>query len=509
MVGEGATPNEDEAPDQEAPKLAFRRYAIAFHFAARRRDGGIPQRPKSRAERGMDSYEDDMLLYAHRDKPPFWTRVVDAKICTQIGFAPEVTYHSEGETKRVRCFGADETGRRRTFALALGETVFERSEVLGDGRSPLGILSLVLTPLEPGAEASELNEYDVIKLAKLWEGGEGDEVDESDESDEGLGVPSAMVEGVDIWFGTRPGKQATLHRLAGGLFPEWQLLHSSDADVETTARRGYRVGTIELELFEPGRRRSAARRTGELFSDLAKLEERREAPKKTERWDRAVAVGGILQGLLDFRAIEEDELADVFADVDVDAEGETMLAVHKGTLLSISGSTPEDEEERPRPLGVDPYLAVPNIVLLHNEQRLKNARQFERELSEKQRSPVRRRAAINATENGLSEMARLLAQDLPNVFHYSSERQLQKLGRESRGLDDLHTFVRLRMDDLSSVLESRVRRRDRWTAVLGIAVGVITAFLVQQAIQGRPLWLVVIGAGALFGAFLWLRDKLF
>jgi uncharacterized membrane protein YccC len=69
--------------------------------------------------------------------------------------------------------------------------------------------------------------------------------------------------------------------------------------------------------------------------------------------------------------------------------------------------------------------------------------------------------------------------------------------------------VRLRIDDLTSVLDSRVRRRDRWTAVLGIAVGVITAFLVQQAIQGRPLWLVVIGAGALFGVFLWLRDKLF
>jgi hypothetical protein len=106
-------------------------------------------------------------------------------------------------------------------------------------------------------------------------------------------------------------------------------------------------------------------------------------------------------------------------------------------------------------------------------------------------------------------MARLLAQDLPNVFHYTSERRLQKRGRQSRGLDDLNAFVRLRMEDLSSVLESRVRTRDRWTAVLGIAVGVVTAFLVQQAIQGRPLWLIVIAAVTLFAVFLWLRDRLF
>lgn len=98
---------------------------------------------------------------------------------------------------------------------------------------------------------------------------------------------------------------------------------------------------------------------------------------------------------------------------------------------------------------------------------------------------------------------------MPNVFHYPSEQKLQNRGHQARGLDDLETFMRLRIDDLSNVLQSRVRRRDRWTAVLGIAVGVVTAFLVQQAIEGRPLWLVALGAFALFGVFLWLRDRIF
>jgi hypothetical protein len=143
---------------------------------------------------------------------------------------------------------------------------------------------------------------------------------------------------------------------------------------------------------------------------------------------------------------------------------------------------------------------------------LKTARLRERSLSARQSGRLRGwrdRAAINETENGLGEMARVLAQHLPNVFHYSLERRLQQQGGQSRGLADLETFMRLRIDDLTNVLQARVRRRDRWTAALGIAVGVVTAFLVQQAIEGRPLWLIVLAAVALFGVFLWLRDRLF
>jgi hypothetical protein len=140
------------------------------------------------------------------------------------------------------------------------------------------------------------------------------------------------------------------------------------------------VGTLELTL-PPGEP------TTQLFRDLAILKSRRQAPTRerdSSRWNRAVAVGGIVQGLLDFQRIEDYELADVFAEVDIDAEDETMLAFHKGTLLSLAAAEPEedeptdqpgddagaqDEPERVPPIGVDPYLAVPNIVLPHDEQR--------------------------------------------------------------------------------------------------------------------------------------------
>ena len=490
-----AEPEAPQRPLEEEPELTFLRYAIAFHLAARWcGEDKPPLRRETRFERAMESYEDDMLLYAHRDEAPFFTRVVPTEIeAVTVHFPPELAYEAEGRRKRLRCAGATEAGRTRKFGVALGQTWFERSE--------LAILSLVLTPPEPPVADSSLNEYDVIKLVKLWEGGEG--------VAEGA---SSITEDRDVQFATPQGQRATLHHLAALAFPGWQQLGYEEAgcdeDLVTTARSGYRVGTVELEL-PPSEWRQ------ELFHDIATLKRRREAPNSDrKRRDRAVAVGGILQGLLDFRQIEDDELADVFADVEVDPEDETMRAFHKGTLLSLSAEAdPEGEdEERPSPIGVDPYLAIPNIVLLHDEQRLKTARLRERNLSIRQRGPLRgspRRAAIDETENGLSEMAGLLAQHLPNVFHYSSERRLQKRGRQSRGVDDLETFMRLRMDDLSSVLQTRVRRHDRWTAVLGIAVGVVTAFLVQQAIEGRPLWLIVLAGAVLFGVFLKVRDWIF
>lgn len=244
-------------------------------------------------------------------------------------------------------------------------------------------------------------------------------------------------------------------------------------------------------------------------------------------------VGGILQGPLDFQRIEDYELADVFAEVDIDAEDETMLAFHKGALLALGAAEPEEEErtaegdddagaedepERVPPIGVDPYIAVPNIVLLHDEQRLKAARLEERRLSLRQSAPrwppLRRwneLESIEDTQNGLGELAELLSQHLPNVFHYPSERRLQDQGRRSRGPRRPRGLHPAANGDLSSVLEARVRKRDRWTIIVGIAISVVTGFLVQRAIeiQGWGIWVIVLVAVGLFAGFLLLRDKLF
>jgi hypothetical protein len=154
-------------------------------------------------------------------------------------------------------------------------------------------------------------------------------------------------------------------------------------------------------------------------------------------------------------------------------------------------------------------------VLLHNEQRLKAARQVELRVAAHQPrrgEPRGHVIPIDATQDELDRVAALLAQSLPNIFHYPSERRLFKRGGHSRGFDDLEQYVRLRKDELTTLLQRRIRLRDRWTAAVAIIVGVfatVQAFVVQQAIENVPLWLVLGGALVLYLVFLQIRNRLF
>ena len=111
---------------------------------------------------------------------------------------------------------------------------------------------------------------------------------------------------------------------------------------------------------------------------------------------------------------------------------ESLVGFHKGTLLSLSAESEpepdqdqdEGEEERPSPIAVDPYVAIPNVVLLHNEQRLISARKLALNLSLGQpgsSASGQPRVNIDDTANGLDLITGLLAQHLPNVFHYRGE----------------------------------------------------------------------------------------
>lgn len=505
-----------ERVEKEAPALTFDDYAIAFHFAAGWTDDQAPAASTTAAKRNagaaepMESYERDLLLYAHRDEPPFFTRVVTvpAEAATLTArFPAELVYESELRRIRLQCAASGETGRQRKFSVFASETIFERSRIV--------VLNLVLRPLGAGAAESQLNEYDLIKLIKLWEGGEG------------RPAPGWSEE---IGFEAAGGELKTLEETTRQLFPDWFSQREAESarvrrsrvrprrrDPQPTARPlALRVGTVELEVPHAEWRE-------QLFRDIAELKEGGDAPdQETERarWDRVVAVGGVFQGLLDFRAIDSAELADVFAEVDIDPEAESLVGFHKGTLLSLAAEAEaEGDDERRSPIGVDPYLAIPNVVLLHNEQRLKAARQLELRLSlgQPRRSASRSdRVDIDQTANGLDLMTGLLAQHLPNIFHYPAERRLYETGGHSRGFDDLETLVRLGREELTSTLQRRERLRDRWTAVLAIVsavvVGVVAAvqnLLVQEAIETLDWWVILIFAGLLYLGFFQVRNRLF
>jgi hypothetical protein len=168
--------------------------------------------------------------------------------------------------------------------------------------------------------------------------------------------------------------------------------------------------------------------------------------------DAVIAVGGLVQGLLDFEQIDADELADVFKDVEI--EEELVSTFHKGTLLVVSASDRAFSAEHVRlSIGVSPYLLVPHAVLLHNEWWLKNAL----DLLEDAGKPGRHK--LGRLESARPDVSKTLSQRLvPNVFHYPEERALYDTGRTSRALDRREEAVQARLDAVTEEIAARHER---------------------------------------------------
>jgi GNAT superfamily N-acetyltransferase len=411
----------------EKPLLSeIAEYGIGIHFPVRN-----PRSRTADSDTVMRSFEDDILAYAYRESPPFRTRAVpvpDEWARISVEFAGEITYLSEGrrvtflaEGKHVPLQCADgPQGRTRRFLLRASRTDFETSE--------LSILHLVFGP-DPGSEDSTLNEWDLIKLMKLWNEGEGLTADGTD------------AVGKRFVCFRAGGREVTLPALAAAVFSE---------QVEPDAPR---VGTVQIlhEVCRDG-----------LCADIVKVRDHQSAEAMRPE---VVAVGGLIQGLLDFGEIDADELADVFKDLYL--EEELASSIHKGTLLVVSASDRAFSAEHVRlAIGLSPYLLVPHAVLLHNEWWLRDAVQRLDKAQEPGRRSLTRRPRLKNLEEARSEVAQTVSRRLiPNVFHYEDERRLYAVGRLSRALHKRQQSVQSRLAALSEQIKARHEKVRRAVAL--------------------------------------------
>jgi hypothetical protein len=178
----------------------------------------------------------------------------------------------------------------------------------------------------------------------------------------------------------------------------------------------------------------------------------REREGAANPWPEVIAIGGLVQGLLDFAEIDADELADVLKEVDV--EEELVRAFHKGTLLVISASDRAFSAENIRvAIGLSPYLLVPHAILLHNEWLLRDAVQRLDDAGRRGRGKLRRLEAARG------EVSKTLSQRLvPNVFHYAEERNLYERGRRSRALHKRQQAVQGRLTAVKGEIGARHER---------------------------------------------------
>ena len=265
----------EEEDEEGAPTLEFHDYALAFHFAADWKRLPVASK-KDGMERGsagsgvepMESYERDLLLYAHRDDPPFYTLVVPvpAETATLTArFPAELLYESEQRRVRLRCWSDGRPGHRcRTFSVFASETIFERSRIV--------VLEPYFGTRRVASHDSQLNEFDLIKLIKLWEGGEGRPAPDWEK---------------EILFETAAGESKTLEETARQLFRDClpgpgcedrsralRGAHGYDArDAIPSQRRHWRFALGPCELYVP-----ESEWLAQLFLDIAALKEGGDAP---------------------------------------------------------------------------------------------------------------------------------------------------------------------------------------------------------------------------------------
>ncbi len=405
------------------PVLEFPRFGVALHFVV-----GI-QKPPDRSTIEFASFQQDLLSYSygerHAGSPPFVSSVIGVKPQAQrveLELPSDVRYESEGEQISLRiASGTNKAGGRRVRSLRV---LASRT----DFASGIAVCHLVLVPTNDPAQ-SALNEYDLVLLSKLWQGGEGFD---------------AARELRTRWA----DRTTAVAELAAEVFDHPEL-----------ASAPVRVGTIQLVTDKRTRDGTAwSSIFGPIRSACSDEPEDSKLSKRIEKPD-VKGLGGIVQGLIDFNAISAEELIDVFSPLELDDSG--LVGIHKGTLLSIAET--DRVYGRAAPIGISPYLLLPQAVLLHNEEQLDRAeRAFQRfrTRGDIKESLLRHLRGGNDDAGTVrQEMHQTLAYYLPNVFQYDAERRLLDTGTASRGLIERRGQLNDRLAEVSADWEAHVARR--------------------------------------------------
>ena len=503
----------------ENPVLAFTRCFITFHLLIPG-ESEIPVEALS--DKAVDSYERDMLAYAYRNERPFKTRMLSEPARITAVFPPVLRFFSEDSEVLLRT--ADHLERRVDFDVLGCITDFYGQS------SQKRVLHITLSP----TEGTEVNEFDLLKLAKLWEGGErvtqtvvfeceGQSITDKwpeenvdDPNDPKLECYSNQTRSSLVrWVCGLPPSSKVIPEV-GFCVGTLDILDSSSSVQSLLAS----VRKLEANPESYASVANSLDDTGEDEADSAV--ELRDA---VGDWQRMVAVGGLIQGLLDFAAIGEDELSDVYAVAfgresgraqSVPALSRSIVAVHKGTLVSLSPSTNRSLNWK---TWVNPYLAIPHAVALYNEWRALQARESAVAASARRppdlsssdasgsfldafwswgnrRKPRGRMLRMADARELLIESDSELEDFVPNVFVYPAERRVYETCHATRAISDLRSEAKERLDLSRTSVDSREKKHGAVFAIIALTLGVIATvegyFIKTRELQTEPLIAIVV-----------------
>jgi GNAT superfamily N-acetyltransferase len=427
------------------------------------------------------SFETDLFSFRYvPDRDPtnraavFWSEVVDvpAELSeVTLSLPGKIEYTSEGNVVHLDLPGVlDGEGRRkRLFAVKASRTNFRNSD--------LSVLHLIFTNVQPsrmetgfGPSELVLDEFDIIALSKLWQGGED-------------------------WKARDEIRFRTSKRVEGNGMTVEDLVAQVFGDELTHEARRVRLGTVQLIAKETTRGIPWT----EIWDDVETLcgdDERKRPKHELNHHGPVKSLGGVVQGILDFREVDIAELEDVFAAPSVDSD---LVGMHKATVLCVIQSD-RSYEASAKTIGISPYLLLPQAVLLHNEAVLDEGEGLV--------ETSRGRHSAKQLEDAITKIRELLANYLPNVFHYPQEQELYKAGEVTRDLGFRQAHLKERLDDLEARWAKAVDARRSLAEDLRNSLLLVLALLPIYPFLGYRHQREALGLVILIGALLVVVPRL-
>lgn len=176
---------------------------------------------------------------------------------------------------------------------------------------------------------------------------------------------------------------------------------------------------------------------------------------------------GIILGIFDFERMNEDEIFDTIQPIVT--KNASFVVLCRGTLFKLTYNE-EICDAINNHIIVDPYLLIPDMVLIHNAFILNNAlNKIDKILLPKKANDISLwnkfigvrlpcfktddEHKLVVLEKSQKEIRNALSFDIIyDVFQYPSEREIIKTGEIQRGIESLNNEITQRLNDLSELI---------------------------------------------------------
>jgi hypothetical protein len=415
----------------EFPKYKISRASVTYHLIEDpelQEGSSETANKKSNTAQGSEtcsrffSYENDLMNFQSQWSPPFTTvlKTECKDYQVTIKYPEHYSFTSEGRKNLIFTNRAEVTAN-----MAVSSTIFRNSKIR--------IWHITLTP---GVNGNFFTEYDIIKLSSYF-----GSLQENSEIKNNIKFKPA---GSDKWsfledivghYGfTKPGVQ--LRPTKTGII-----------QIETNEFRFPEQG-LDL-LFD----KFYTHFSEKSESASASLEETYSSVESFT--DLLNSLCGMTLGIFDFNRMGSREVIDTLRPINVFSD--SMMIIARGNLLSISK---EDEilGDVYTSIGVNPYLLIPSCYLAHNEYIVSTVKKKIDSILEKPGKHV------NISISDLEEVRRDSQDKLNNKylispFQYPTESNIVSKADQQRGIEDLVSYIKFRIEELTEQIEQRTNFR--------------------------------------------------